>query len=332
MVSLISFLGGLPAGALAGWWAVRLVTAPASGFPHSPVRCRHCQHPAALCVPRGRAERCGDCGQLRARWPFPVCLLTATVFAVFAWLLTEIQCQSVTEVRPSGPLWFHRLPFHLLFLFFLFTAVITDFLDYVIPDEITRTGTVLAVVLATVSGDLQMIHIWVDWSDPLVSIYGPWLPQWMKDHQHLHGLAWSVAGLAAGAGLTHAARFLASSILGFAALGSGDVTLMAMIGAFMGWQPVLCVLAFAPIAGIFVGLPVFIFTGRSFIAFGPYLCFAAAVVLCTWRIIWEAQQLRIVFSHGPTVGGLVGGCLLLYAGLLFALRIFRAAPPERLRR
>lgn len=332
MYSLIFFPCGLFAGALAGWWAVWLVTAPASRLPQSPVRCRQCQHPVVLCQPRWRAVRCGHCGQFVPRWPFPVCLLTAIVFAVFAWLLIDLQCQSVTEVRPAGPLWSHRLPFHLLFLFFLLTAVITDFLDYVIPDEITRIGTVLAVVLAAVSGELQMIHIWVDWSDPLVSIYGPWLPQWMKDHQHLHGLAWSVAGLAAGAGLTQAARFLAASILGFPALGSGDVTLMAMIGAFMGWQPVLCVLAIAPLAGILVGLPVFIFSGRTFIAFGPYLCIAAAVVLCVWSSIWEAQQLRIVFSHGPTVGGLVGGCLLLYACLLFALRIFRAAPSERLRR
>jgi len=95
---------------------------------------------------------------------------------------------------------------------------------------------------------------------------------------------------------------------------------------------VLCVVAFAPVAGMLMGLPVFIVTGRSFIAFGPCLCFAAALVLCVWGSLWETQQLRIVFSHGPTVVGLVGGCLLLYACLLFALRIFRAAPPERLRR
>lgn len=279
-----------------------------------------------------RAVRCSACGQISPRWPLPVCLLTAVVFAVFTWLLTEAHCQTVTEVRPAGPLWSHRLPFHLLFLFFLLTAIITDYLDYVIPDQITQTGTLTAVVLAVASGDLQIMHIWVDWSDPLVSLYGPWLPQWMKDHQHLHGLAWSLAGLLTGAGLTQLARMLAQSLLGFPALGSGDVTLMAMIGAFMGWQPVLCVLSLAPLAGILVGLPAFIFTRRSFIAFGPYLCFAAVAVLCLWRSIWETQQLRIVFSHGPTVAGLVGGCYLVYTGLLVALRLFRAAPPEKLRR
>jgi leader peptidase (prepilin peptidase)/N-methyltransferase len=332
MLTVLTFLAGIAAGAVAGWWAMRLVTSPISGFPQSPVRCVRCQHPSRFWIPRIRARKCEACHQLIPRWPIPVCLLTAVAFAAFSWLLVKANCQTITEVRPAAPLWSGRLPFHLLLLFFLLSAVITDYLDYVIPDEITWTGVLLAVTLATVSGELQMVHIWVDWSDPLVSLYGPWLPQWMKEHQHLHGFVWSVSGMAMGAGLTQSARFLAQFILGFPAMGSGDVTLMAMIGGFMGWQPVLCVLALAPIAGILAGLPTYIVAGRSYIAFGPSLCAAAVAVLCLWRSLWETQQLRIVFSHGPTVAGLVGGCLLLYACLLAALRLFRAAPPEKLRR
>ncbi|MEY3172754.1 MAG: hypothetical protein RLZZ436_667 [Planctomycetota bacterium] len=328
----ITTFAGFVAGAAAGWWAVWLVTSPAAGFPESPVRCRRCQGLSRFWLPRLWSDLCMECGQARARWPLPVCLMSGAAFGCFAWLLTEIDCQAVTEVRPEGPMWSHRLPFHLLLLFLLLTAMLTDFLDYVIPDAITRTGTLLAVLLATASGDLQMIHIWVDWSDPLVSIYGPWLPQWMKDHQHLHGFLWSLSGVAAGAGITQLARSVAYWILGFPALGAGDVTLMAMIGGFMGWQPVLCVLGLAPLAGIAAGLPVFILTGRSFIAFGPCLSVAAVAVLCLWRSLWETLQLRLIFSHGPTVAGMVGGCLAVYACLLFALRIFRAAPPEKLRR
>jgi leader peptidase (prepilin peptidase)/N-methyltransferase len=266
------------------------------------------------------------------RWPLPVAVAAGAAFSTFAWLVVEAHCQTVTEVRPAAPLWANRLPFHFLLLFFLLTSVLTDLLDYVIPDQITRTGTALAVLLAFASGDLQIIHIWVDWSYELVSIYGPWLPQWMKDHQHLHGLAWSLAGLATGAGLTEITRTLAHKILGFPALGAGDVTLMAMIGAFIGWQPTLCTLAIAPIAAFAVGLPVFVLSGRSFIAFGPWLCLAATVVICSWRALWEQQKLRIVFSHWPTVAALVAGSLASYTVLLLALRWFRAAPPEKLRR
>jgi len=332
MLIELTFFAGVLAGAAAGWWAMRLVTSPAARFPQSPQRCVRCQHPSRFWVPRIRSRRCGVCSQFIPRWPLFVCLLTGSAFAVFAWLLVEGNCQTITEVRPVFPLWSTRLPFHLLLLFFLVTAVVTDYLDYVIPDEITWSGGLLAVTLATFSGELQMVHIWVDWSDPLVSLYGPWLPQWMKDHEHLHGFAWSISGMSVGAGLTQIARFLAQKILGFPALGLGDVTLMAMIGGFVGWQPVLCVLAIAPLAGIVAALPVYIVSGRSFIAFGPSLCAAATAVLCLWKSLWETQQLRIVFSHGPTVAGLVGGCLLLYAGLLAGVRLFRAAPPEKLRR
>jgi leader peptidase (prepilin peptidase)/N-methyltransferase len=271
------------------------------------------------------------CGQIAPRWPAAVALLAAATFAAFTWLLLFLRCQSVAEVQPTGPLYLHRLPFHFLLLFLLLTAILTDLLDYSIPDAITRPGTLLAILLAFSSGDLQMIHIWVNWDYELVTIYGPWLPQWMKDHQHLHGLAWSLAGMVAGASVTEIIRSLAHKILGFHALGSGDVTLMAMIGAFIGWQPVLCTLAIAPLAGIAIGLPAFILSRRSFIAFGPCLCLAAIIVICSWRQLWEGQKLRIIFSHWPTVASILAGSLAAYTLLLLALRWFRTTPPESLR-
>ena len=56
---------------------------------------------------------------------------------------------------------------------------------------------------------------------------------WIKESHHLHGLAWSLAGLAAGAGITWLVREISSRVLGQEALGAGDVTLMAMIGAIV---------------------------------------------------------------------------------------------------
>lgn len=324
---------GLIAGALASLWALKLTPPPApqpdDATPHK--LCQLCSTPRKLLVPGFRAKSCQMCGQSIPRWPLPVALLTAASFATFTWLLLDLRCQSVAEVQPAGPLYLHRLPFHFLLLFLLLTAILTDLLDYSIPDAITRPGTLLAIFVAFSSGDLQMIHIWVDWSDKLVSLYGPWLPQWMKDHQHLHGLAWSLAGMAAGASITEVIRSLARKILGFHALGSGDVTLMAMIGAFLGWQPVLCTLAIAPLVGLAIGLPAFVLSRRSFIAFGPCLCLAAIIVICSWRQLWEVQKLRVIFSHWPTVASLLAGSLAAYTALLLALRWFRATPPESLR-
>jgi leader peptidase (prepilin peptidase)/N-methyltransferase len=264
-------------------------------------------------------------------WPAWVSLLTALFFAAFGWMLVREGCQSVTEVRPAGELWQNRLPFHLLFMFLLLTATITDFLDYVIPDIIVLPGAVIAVVWASISGDVQMIHVWVDWDYELVALYGPYLPEWMKNHQHLHGFVWSICGLLTGAGLMWSARTAAHLILGVPAIGFGDVTLMAMIGAFMGWQPTLCVLAIAPLVGIVLGLGGRILTGRSFVAFGPYLCIAAVIVLFTWQLLWEVLRLKIIFSHWPTIGALVLGSFIAFCVLLVALRIFRAMPAEQLR-
>ena len=59
-------------------------------------------------------------------------------------------------------------------------------------------------------------------------------------------------------------------VLGEYAVGLGDATLMMMVGAFVGWQPVVCVLTFAPLCAIGVGLVVWLITGRPYISFGPY--------------------------------------------------------------
>jgi len=330
--SIILVLSGFIAGRIAAVWAVSMID---EAIPTGLRACRSCQQ--RFDVVRQLLSlmvriRCGNCRHIDGFWPLAASVFTAAAFSIFAWLLVDHACQAVAEVQPSIPLWQNRLPFHLLFIFFLTTATITDLLDYVIPDAIIVLGTLSAITFATLSGELQMIHVWVDWDYELVTLYGPWLPDWMKQHQHLHGLAWSLSGLFTGAGIMWAGRLAAHLILRMPAIGFGDVTLMAMIGAFMGWQPTLCVLAIAPLAGLALGLGGRIITGRSFVAFGPYLCFAAFIVLCTWRWLWEGLQLKIIFSHWPTVAGMISGAFAAYCLLLAGLRVFKAMPTERLRR
>lgn len=272
--------------------------------------------------------KCRGCQRTDRWWPIATSFATAVAFGLLAWLLQH-GCQAVHEVRPSMELWQNRLPYQLAFVFLLTTATISDLLDYVIPDTIIVPGVLVALAFATLSGELQIMHVWVDWN--LVDLYGPYLPEWMKEHHHLHGFVWSLCGLLTGAGLMWAARIAAHLILGMPAIGFGDVTLLAMIGAFMGWQPTLCVLGIAPLFGLVLGLGARIATGRSFVAFGPYLCIAAYIVLCTWHMLWEGIQLRMIFSHWPTVAGMVAGSFIAFCVLLVGLRIFRAVPAERLR-
>jgi len=257
----------------------------------------------------------------------------AILFGGYAWMLTIQNCQGVAEVQPATAMHLLRLPFHLTLLFLLTVATLTDLLDYVISDDVIITGILVAIIGATISGDLQIIHVWVNWDDQIAGVHGPYLPDWMKHHQHWHGLAWSLAGMAVGAVYIWFVRAISSWILGQPTMGFGDVTLMAMIGAFLGWQPALCAITIAPVTAIVVGLIVRAFTGRTFVAFGPYLAVSAVIVLCSWQWMWaEPLLLRVVFSHWPSVAGMVGGSLVALAILLGGLRLFLEIPADAIRR
>ena len=107
-------------------------------------------------------------------------------------------------------------------------------------------------------------------------------------------------------------------------MGFGDVTLMAMIGSFLGWQPVIIVFLLAPLCGMILG-PLLQFTvGRIAIPFGPYLSAGAILVLFTWKQIWESS--RTIFGHAPSLAVLAGCSLGGVVGLLALLRLYRAIP------
>ena len=332
MLTLVIAAIGLCLGRLAAGWAASMLDDMNHG---GLVRCKSCQRPVSWqrrwlsLMP----IRCNCDAPTVVRWHLASAVFLGSLFAGFSWLLMEQGCQSVHEVRPDGSLAFDRLPFHLTLIFLLWVATLTDLLDYVIADDVIYIGIGLALVSAFASGELQTIHIWVNWDDAVEGLRGPYLPEWMKNHQHLHGLAWSIAGLVAGAAVTWLVRFLSGLILGHPALGFGDVTLMAMIGSFLGWQPALCVLAIAPLTSIVIGIVVRFTTGKSYVAYGPYLACSAVIVMCTWRWLWQDWlSLRDIFSHWPTVAGLVGFSLVTLTILLVLVRVFRAVPVDRIRR
>ncbi|MBL8816663.1 MAG: prepilin peptidase [Planctomyces sp.] len=322
-------------GCLAGWIASTLaciLLAPVTfqGIVH----CRHCHHvfPRWSHWFRPWPLKCTSCSRRDSLWPWLSAGATGAVFAGFTWMLIRANCQSIEEVQPSGSLTTGRLPFHLWLIFLLVLVTLTDLLDYVISDIVVIVGVVSAVVLAVFSGELQMIHVWVNWDEAIPGLRGPYLPTWMDQHQHLHGLVWSLAGMATGAGLLWILRLSAQLVLGTPAVGFGDVTMMAMVGAFVGWQPTLCIIALAPLAGMVVGPVIRWITGRSFVAFGPYLAVSTLIILCSWSTIWRDWSLRTVFSHWPSVVGLVAGAVVVLTLLLLVVRGFRSLPTSAMRR
>jgi prepilin signal peptidase PulO-like enzyme (type II secretory pathway) len=94
-------------------------------------------------------------------------------------------------------------------------------------------------------------------------------------------------------------RIVASHSLGQEAMGFGDVTLMAMIGAFVGWQAGLIVFALSPFAALAVVFASYLITRENELAFGPYLCLAALITLMGWSTIWTRAKEQ--FFAVPTV-------------------------------
>ncbi len=68
-------------------------------------------------------------------------------------------------------------------------------------------------------------------------------------------------------------------------MGYGDFKLLAALGAWLGWQPLLGIALLSSLVGALVGIGLIMFKGRDHnipLAFGPYLAVAGALALF-WR-------------------------------------------------
>jgi leader peptidase (prepilin peptidase)/N-methyltransferase len=260
--------------------------------------------------------------------------LTALLFAVGTLVIIGWEGQFIREVQPDLVWRYGRWISHLVLLALLIAATATDLREYTIPDQITLPGIAVGVLVATASGDVQLLHVWVDWNHPLVQLQGPEIPDWIKQHPHWHGLVWSLAGAGFGAAVTALARGISSAILGQEAMGFGDVTLMAMIGSFLGWQAMVFVFLLAPFCGLVVGVAAKSLLNRPYIPYGPYLSVAAVVVMLCWKWIWEWEptpqvSIRRLFGDLVSLGILASVALALLMILLGIVRWWRRGPTDR---
>lgn len=68
-------------------------------------------------------------------------------------------------------------------------------------------------------------------------------------------------------------------------MGGGDVKLLAMIGAFLGWKKALAAFFIAPLFGAVVGLLNLFLTKRHTIPYGPFLALAALISIFWYQYI-----------------------------------------------
>jgi leader peptidase (prepilin peptidase)/N-methyltransferase len=138
---------------------------------------------------------------------------------------------------------------------------------------------------------------------------------------HWAALLTSLVGMAGGGAMVWTVRVIGTAALRREAMGFGDVTLLAMIGAFVGWQAALLIFFLAPFAGLVVGLAQWIFHGEHEIPYGPFLCLAAVGMIVDWPAVW--QWGFGIFQMGGLVPALLAGCMGLMGGMLWIYRIVR---------
>jgi leader peptidase (prepilin peptidase)/N-methyltransferase len=152
---------------------------------------------------------------------------------------------------------------HLPLLFALVSAmIIITFIDLdfqIIPDVITLPGMLIGLAAA---------HFLLP--DPFA-------------RYSLLGFTSSLIGLFAGG-----VSFYLIAILSRGGMGGGDVKMMAMVGAFMGWKGVFLTTLVGSLAGSLVGIALMIFKGqgrKTKIPFGPFLAIGSVVSLFFGRMI-----------------------------------------------
>lgn len=157
-------------------------------------------------------------------------------------------------------------PIYCLFVAGLIVATFVDFDFRIIPDEISVGGVAAGLML---------------------SLAVPALHQ--ADSRGM-SLLQSFLGVVVGGGILWLLGIIGDFIFKKESMGGGDVKLLAMIGAFLGWQMALLVLPLASVLGAVVGVIIKIRTKESAIAFGPYLAMGAVVSL-----FWGQEILGYLF-------------------------------------
>jgi leader peptidase (prepilin peptidase)/N-methyltransferase len=132
-----------------------------------------------------------------------------------------------------------------LFFSLLVPIAFIDIDHRIIPDELSLGGLVAGLLLSFLPG-------------------GEWKG--------------SVAGAMLGGGILYATAFLYEKVRRAEGMGGGDIKLLAMIGAFVGWRGTLATIFLGALLGAAGGMLAMRKGGeglKTAIPFGPYLCVAA---------------------------------------------------------
>ncbi len=138
-----------------------------------------------------------------------------------------------------------------LMIILLVIAAFFDLKYRIVPDKVSVGGIVVGLVFSL------------------------FVPQLHSVSGHIHSLGLSILGILIGGGSIYFMMVAGDLLFKKDLIGGGDVKLLAMIGAFMGWEIALLTLFLALFLCVVYGIIVNIRT----IAFGPFLGLGTLICL-----------------------------------------------------
>ena len=220
---------------------------------------------------RGRCRMCS--AGISARYP-AVEALTAVLFAAVTW--------------HDGVSF--ALPFDLAFSAAMVALIFIDAEHMILPNAITYPGFLFALLTRLLVPYLVgPTHF--DDLPQLLNVF-PALPVWVVS------LIGAVFGALAGGGSLWLMGFLWEKLRGIEAMGFGDVKMMLMVGAFLGWRLTVLTILIGALTGSVAGIAMMYKRGgrnmQMMLPFGIFLGIGAIVSLLFGSAIihWYAAQFQ----------------------------------------
>ena len=203
---------------------------------------------------RGRCRAC----RAPVSWRYPaVELLTAALFAA-------------TFLLRSG--FSLSLPFDLLFVAAIIALIFIDAEHMILPNAITYPGIALAFIARAIIPNLYGVGVLTEGA-----LAGS--PAWAVS------LVGAIIGALIGGGSLWLVGWLWERLRGVEAMGLGDVKMMFMVGAYLGWPLTVLTIFIAVLAGSIVGVALMARRGerdmQMLLPFGIFLGLGALVGLLT---------------------------------------------------
>jgi leader peptidase (prepilin peptidase)/N-methyltransferase len=170
-------------------------------------------------------------------------------------------------------------PSFFIYFILISSLVVVSFIDLdhrIIPDKISLPGIILgflASFMKPVEGQYDFLVLYV---------FGA-----VKGALNMATLD-SILGIFIGGGLLYAVAVLFYWVTKKEGMGGGDIKLLAMIGAFLGWSSTLFTILVSSLIGSIVGVVIMVATradSKYAIPFGPFLSMGAVIYLFFGREI-----------------------------------------------